>query len=81
VNLYSGDPINLRFSITVVPGAREISTIFAGKTIQSATSGNIFVVPIDTRDLPAGKYPIQVSVLDSNLKTAKKSINLNILNR
>jgi penicillin-binding protein 1A len=81
VNLYSGDPINLRFSVVAPPWAREISTTFAGKTVQSATSGDTFVVPISTGELTPWKYPIQISVIDSNLKTAKKSITLNILSR
>jgi hypothetical protein len=81
VTLYSGDPINLRFSVTVTPGTREISTAFGGKTIQSATSGNIFVVPIDTTWLAPGQYPIQISLIDSNLKSTQKSVTLNIINR
>lgn len=81
VNLYSGDLVNLRFSINVAPWAREVSVNFWGKVIQSATSGNIFVVPVNTSDLTPGKYPLRVSLIDSNLKNTEKTITVTILPR
>jgi penicillin-binding protein 1A len=79
VNLYKGDPFNLRFSISVVPGAREINVTLAGNTIKSATTGESFVVAVSTTSLEPGSYPIVISVIDSNLKTTTRSVNLTVL--
>ena len=81
VNLYSGDPVNLRYSIDVRAWAREVSVVFWGKMIQSATAGDTFVVPIETTDLIPWKYPATITVIDSSLKTVQKTITITILPR
>ena len=81
VNLYSGDLVNLRFSINVIPWARELSVTFWGRIIQSANAGNIFVVPVNTADLTPGKYPLRISLMDSNLRNTEKTITITILAR
>jgi hypothetical protein len=80
-NLYSGDPINLRFAVNVAPGTREVTVNLSGKTIYTATNGTLFMVPINTEWLSPGKYPITISLIDSNLKSAEKSITITILER
>jgi penicillin-binding protein 1A len=81
VNLYSGDFVNLRFSINVIAWAREVSVSFNWKTIYTANSGNVFVVPINTTDLAPWKYPIRISVIDSSLNASEKAITVTILPR
>ncbi len=81
INLYSGDPANLRFSINVIPWAREVSVSFWWKIIQSATSWTLFVVPINTTDLSPGRYPLRINLIDSNLKSTEKTLTINILPR
>ena len=81
VNLYSGDLVNLRFSINVIPWAREVTISLGEKIIQSANTGNVFVVPVSTTDLPPGKYPLRINLMDSNLRNATKTITITILAR
>lgn len=81
MNLYSGDPINLRFSITAAPGAREINVEFNGKRIYTASNGTIFVVPIDTGGMNPGNYPIRINLIDANLKSIDKNATITIMNR
>lgn len=54
---------------------------FNGKRIYTASSGTIFVVPIDTVGLKAGKYPVVITLIDANLKTIEKTVTINILAR
>lgn len=50
-NLYKGDPINLRFSLSLSTEERELVVLLDGKNIYTATSGDIFVIPIISSDL------------------------------
>ncbi len=81
VNLYSGDPINLRFSITATPGAREINVTFNGNRIYTASNGTVFVVPIDTGGMNPWTYPISINLIDANLKSIDKAVTITIMNR
>ncbi len=79
VTLYSGNPMNLRFSIDVVPWVREVSVFLGWKLIQSASSWDSFVIPIITTDIALWEYPIRISVVDSTLRKIEKTITLTIL--
>ncbi len=81
ISLYAGDLVNLRFSINVIPWARELSVSFWWKIIQNASSWNVFVVPINTSDMTPGKYPLRISLIDSNLRNTEKNITVTILAR
>ena len=72
---------NLRFGINVGTTKRTINVTLDGKNIQSATSGDTFVIPMLTADLTPGNHQVNVTVTDGNEKTASKSITLTILAR
>lgn len=73
--------MNLRFSIDVSPGNREVSVTLANERIFVANSGDTFVVPIKAPDVPPGDYPLTITAIDSNLKSSQHKITLTILSR
>lgn len=81
ISIYTGDMFNLRFGITVGTTKRTINVTLDGKNVQSATSGDTFVIPMLTADLTPGNHQVNVTVTDGNGKTASKSITLTILAR
>lgn len=81
ISIYAGDMFNLRFGINVGTTKRTINVTLDGKNIQSATSGDTFVIPMLTADLTPGNHQVNVTVTDGNEKTASKSITLTILAR
>lgn len=81
VNLYSGDKFNLRFSITVGTDSREVNVSMDGKNITTATSGDIFIIPVSSDGISVGKHTISITLMDSNLKKTTKNVTLNVLPR
>ena len=53
ISLYSGDTFNLRFSVDAGTAQREVSVTIDGNVVQSASSGDIFVIPIGSQGLTA----------------------------
>lgn len=81
ISLYAGDSFNLRFSITVGTESREISITLDDKTIQNATAGDVFVVPVSTSGFSVGNHTLKIKLIDGNLKTTERKIILSILAR
>ncbi|MBX9808950.1 transglycosylase domain-containing protein [Candidatus Gracilibacteria bacterium] len=81
LNLYEGSTFNLRFQTTIATATREINVTIDDKVIQTATTGDLFVFPVSATGLDPGKHTVKVTVTDSNLQTATKTFNLNILPR
>lgn len=81
ISVYSWDMFNLRFSAKMAPGKRSIIVTLDWSTIQSASSWEVFVVPIETSSLSAGNHSISISATDSKGKTDSRSISLSILPR
>lgn len=79
MSLYKWDTSNLRFNISVVPGVREVSVSLNGNTLYTATSGESFVVPIETTDLDIWTYAILIKVIDANVKSETKNVTLKVL--
>ncbi len=80
-NLYKGDPINLRFSLSLSTEERELVVLLDGKNIYTATSGDIFVIPIISSDLTPWDHTLKIRVTDGNFKQVEKNITLTILPR
>lgn len=72
---------NLRFTATAGTPKKTINIALNGVTIQTATSGETFVVPIITSEISPGNHKISVSITDANGKTDIKSATLTILEK
>lgn len=81
INLYAADAFNLRFSTKVSTSEREVSVFLDGKTIQTATSGDVFVIPVNSTGLEPGIHNIMIQITDGNLQNVTKNVVLNILSR
>jgi hypothetical protein len=79
MSVYKGDTSNLRFGIEVWPGVREVTVALNGNTIYSASSGENFVVPIETSTLEAWSYTLMVKVIDANVRSETRNISLIVL--
>lgn len=81
ITLYAGDSFNLRFSVTVGTEAREISITLDDTTIQNASAGDVFVVPIGTSWLSTGNHTLKIKLIDGNMKTVEKRITVSVMDR
>lgn len=81
LRLYVGDMFNLRFQAQISTTVREIDVSIDGKSVQSATSGDIFIFPISSAGLDEWKHTVTISAKDANMQSATKSFNLLILPR
>lgn len=81
ISVYSGDTFNLRFNTQVGTTRRTVSVSVDGAPIRSATSGESFVIPVDTSNLEPGNHTLNITLTDGNGKTDSKSITLTILAR
>ena len=61
--------------------SREISISIDGKTLQTATAGDIFVIPISSQGISVGTHTLKVVAIDGNMASAEKNISLTILPR
>lgn len=81
ISLYSGDMFNLRFHANVHTKRRTITVAIDGNPIQTATSGEIFVIPVPTTDLPLGNHTVTITATDANNQNSTKNFTLTILPR
>lgn len=81
VNLYEGNAFNLRFQTKISSSVKEITVMLDDTVIQSATSGDLFVIPVGTSWLTVGKHTIKITATDASFQTTTKSFILNILPR
>jgi penicillin-binding protein 1A len=81
INLYEWMTFNLRFTINVGTANREIQVLVDDTSIQNATAGDMFVIPVGTTWLSPGKHLLKIIVIDGNFKKVEQNITLNILNR
>ncbi len=81
LSLYEWSSFNLRFQVNVSSVAREISVTVDDKIVQNATSGDLFVFPINAVWLEPGKHTVKITITDGNFQSTSKSFNLNILPR
>lgn len=79
ISLYRWSSFNLRYTVNTAPGMREITTTVAWKTIQSATSGESFVVPVSTDTLEPGEYQITITVVDAQIRSSTKNLALSVM--
>lgn len=79
ISLYAGDSFNLRFSISVGTDVREVSIFLDNTSIQNATAGDVFVIPVGTSGLTPGIHALRISLIDGNMKTAERRISVNVL--
>lgn len=81
INLYVGDPFNLRFRARISTAAREIQILIDGVTYQTATSGELFVIPMSSAGLSVGEHTISITAIDGNFASTKETFLLNVLPR
>lgn len=81
LNIYQWDVFNLRFRADVSTSTREITTKIDNTIFQSATTGNIFVIPIGTQWLSVGTHNVSVMVVDGKFRSDEATFQLNILSR
>ncbi len=81
INIYKGEMFNLRFGTTLGTTKRTISIIIDGITLQTATSGDTFVIPIVTSEMSIGNHNVTITAQDANGKSASKSFTLTILEK
>lgn len=81
LNLYQGDMANLRFGIDATTATREVVVTIDNVLMQSATSWDTFVIPLNSENIAEGSHTVKISLTDGNYKTAEKSFILNILPR
>jgi penicillin-binding protein 1A len=75
------DSTNIRFNISVSPGAREVSANLWGSTIFSSTSWDTFIVPVSSKDLNIGNYTVNLTVTDSNFRVASRNVSLVVISQ
>lgn len=49
LSIYEGDVFNLRFRVDISTSTREVTIKIDDKVVQSATAGDIFVVPVSSQ--------------------------------
>lgn len=81
ISLYSGDSFNLRFNIAVSTEAREVSVLLDNTSIQNATAGDLFVIPVGTSGVSAGNHTLTIKVIDGNMRTVERKISLTVMTR
>lgn len=81
ISIYEGTTFNLRFWVTIGTANREIQVLVDNISIQNATSGDMFVIPVGSAGLEAGKHTLKIIATDGNFQKAEKVITLNILKR
>jgi penicillin-binding protein 1A len=81
LSIYEWDVFNLRFRTDVSTSTREITTRIDEKVIQSATAWDIFVIPVWSQWLWAGKHTVSISLVDWKFRTAEANFELNVLQR
>lgn len=81
ISIYAGDVFNLRFQASIHTARRTISVTIDGDTIQTAQSGEIFVIPVSTLNLAPGAHTVTVTATDANNNSDSKSFTLTILER
>lgn len=81
LNLYVWDPFNLRFRADISTATREIQVFIDDKVQQTATSWEIFVIPMSSAWLSEWKHSVRVTAIDWNFQTAEASFTLTVLPR
>lgn len=81
INLYTWDPFNLRFRARISTAAREIQILIDGVTQHTATSGELFVIPMSSAGLSVGEHTVTITAIDGNFTSTKETFTLNILPR
>jgi len=81
INIYQGDMFNLRFQVDVKTTRRNVVVTIDGNVVQSATSGEVFIIPVSSSDISVGSHQVAITATDANEKTATKNFTLNILAR
>lgn len=81
IGIYTGDMFNLRFQTRVHTNRRTIEVKIDDTVIQTANSGDIFVIPVSSAGLSLGDHTMKVSVIDANGNSDHKSFTLTILAR
>lgn len=81
LNLYSWDPFNLRFRVDIPTATREIQVLVDDTIRQTATSGELFVIPMSSAWLSIGTHTVKVKAIDGNFQSTEKSFTLTILAR
>jgi penicillin-binding protein 1A len=81
LSIYEWDIFNLRFRTIIGTSTREITIRIDDKVIQTANSGDIFVIPVGSQWLSLGSHTVSISITDGKFRTAESSFILNVLQR
>jgi penicillin-binding protein 1A len=81
LSLYAGDVANLRFRVDTSTASREIVITIDDILLQSATSWDLFVIPLSSANLTTWNHTVKIVLTDGNFKTTEKSFILTILPR
>lgn len=81
ISLYVWDIFNLRFRVEVGTTTREIQIFIDNTLYQTATSGEIFVIPMSSVWLIEWNHIVRIKAIDGNFKTTETSFSLNVLPR
>lgn len=72
---------NLRFQTSIHTRRRTIEVAIDGNPLQTATSGEIFVIPVPTQNIAIGEHTVTITAKDANNRSDSRSFILNILPR
>lgn len=81
LNLYSGDPFNLRFRANISTANREIQVLIDDVISQTATSGEVFVIPMSSVGLSSGIHTVKITAIDGEFRKSDTSFTLTVLPR
>jgi penicillin-binding protein 1A len=81
LNLYSGDPFNLRFRVDITTANREVQVLIDDVISQTATSGDVFVIPMSSAGLSEGIHTVSITAIDGEFRRTQKNFTLTVLAR
>lgn len=81
INLYSDSIFNLRFRVDISTTTREVQVFIDDVLQQTATSGEIFSIPVSSAWLSEWKHTVRITAIDWNFNQTEKTFTLTILPR
>ena len=72
---------NLRFQVKTGTAQKKVEIKIDGNTLETASSGEIFVIPVSSENLEIGNHTVEIILTDGKNKTTSKSFTLSILAR
>lgn len=81
LSIYEWDVFNLRFRADITTSTREVTIRIDDKVIQSATVGDIFVIPVSSQWLVEWDHRVKISVIDGKFRSVDAGFSLTVLKR